>query len=187
MSNVLSVQNRQRVCSVDTRLLKQITGCLLKDLLQVKSFELGLHLVAAGEMARVNRQFLQHEGSTDVITFDHSELVAADVRRLSNNSAFPIPHSAFKSEPPHLGSYERLHGELFTCLDDAVAQARQFRTTWQSELVRYVVHGALHLLGHDDSKPALRRRMKLEENRLLRALARRFPLSRLARKPKLHP
>ena len=28
--------------------------------------------------------------------------------------------------------------------------ARQFRTTWWTELVRYVIHGMLHLAGHDD-------------------------------------
>ena len=47
-----------------------------------------------------------------------------------------------------------LHGELFICVDEAVAQAKEFKTSWQSEVVRYVVHGVLHLLGHDDLQPA---------------------------------
>ena len=47
-----------------------------------------------------------------------------------------------------------LHGEIFICVDEAVLQARKFRTSWQSEIVRYLVHGVLHLLGHDDSRPA---------------------------------
>ena len=47
-----------------------------------------------------------------------------------------------------------LHGEIFICVDEAVWQARKFRTSWQSEIVRYLVHGVLHLLGHDDSRPA---------------------------------
>jgi ssRNA-specific RNase YbeY (16S rRNA maturation enzyme) len=46
-------------------------------------------------------------------------------------------------------------------------------------LVRYVAHGVLHLLGHDDLKPDLRRRMKREENRLVRILSARFALSKL--------
>ena len=57
-------------------------------------------------------------------------------------------------------------------MDDAVAQATEFKTTWQSEVVRYVVHGVLHLLGHDDLQPDLRRKMKREENRLVRRLER---------------
>ncbi len=107
-------------------------------------------------MARVNWQFLRHEGSTDVLTFDHL------------NSSFVIRHSSLQ-----------LHGELFVCVDDAVAQAREFQSSWQSEVVRYAVHGVLHLLGHDDSKPEWRRKMKREENRLLRRLEQRFLLGKL--------
>jgi len=69
-----------------------------------------------------------------------------------------------------------LHGEVFVCLDEAVTQARRFRVTWQSELVRYVVHGVLHLLGYDDLNPRARRRMKAAENRLMRRLARQFAI-----------
>ncbi len=78
-----------------------------------------------------------------------------------------------------------LHGELFICVDDAVPQAKEFNTSWQSEVVRYIVHGILHLLGHDDLKPDLRRKMKREENRLVRRLARRFSLAQLSRTAKI--
>jgi probable rRNA maturation factor len=184
MIRTLSVRNRQRVRRVNTPLLRRITLHVLEEELRVSDFEVAIHLVAAPEMARVNWNFLQHEGSTDVITFDHSSLVAADVRRLSNSNA----SSAKGSKPPHVGYYARLDGELFICLDDAVKQAREFRTTWQSELTRYVIHGLLHLCGHDDLKPAARRKMKLEENRSLRVVARRFALSKLeTRNPKRGP
>src|SRR5439155_4782764 len=69
---------------------------------------------------------------------------------------------------------EQLHGEIFICIDDAVKQARQFRTTWQSELVRYLTHGVLHAVGYDDLTPADRCVMKREENRLLGMLSRQF-------------
>jgi ssRNA-specific RNase YbeY (16S rRNA maturation enzyme) len=45
--------------------------------------------------------------------------------------------------------------------------------------VRYVIHGILHLLGHDDLEPVARRKMKRVEGRWLRDIARRFPLSKL--------
>ena len=67
----------------------------------------------------------------------------------------------------------------------AVKQAKEFQSSWQSEVVRYVVHGVLHLLGYDDLQPALRRRMKREENRLVRRLAKRFALAQLARPAKM--
>jgi probable rRNA maturation factor len=71
--------------------------------------------------------------------------VGVDVRRLSNKKNA----TAKKPEPSPVDSPMSLHGELFICLDDAVKQAREFRTTWQSELTRYVIHGLLHLCGHD--------------------------------------
>jgi probable rRNA maturation factor len=68
-----------------------------------------------------------------------------------------------------------------------MTQARQFRTSWQSELVRYIIHGVLHLRGFDDIRPADRRKMKREENRLLRAAGRLFRLRNLGAGPKLRP
>ena len=153
----VSIANRQRTRAVDLRVLRRIVQTLLADLLQIRRAELGICLVAAPEMARLNETFLRHAGSTDVIAFDYS----------SHNSQFTIHAS-------------RLRGEIFVCVDEAVVQARRFRTSWQSELVRYLVHAILHLLGFDDARPIARRKMKREENRLLRELTSRFPLTGLA-------
>ena len=149
----LSFRNRQRIRPLDLAQLRRVVRDLLTTEFPTRRAELCFHLVAAPEMARVNQTFLQHAGSTDVITFNHADTAPAD----------------------------SFHGEVFICLDDAVAQAKQFRTTWQSELVRYVIHALLHLRGYDDRTPAARRKMKREENRLLRQMARRFPLRRLSR------
>jgi len=75
---------------------------------------------------------------------------------------------------------EQVHGEIFICIDDALKHARQFRTTWQSELVRYLIHGVLHLVGYDDLTAGGRRVLKRKENRLLQMLSRQFRLSHLA-------
>ena len=156
----ITLLNRQRVRKVDARQLRVIMLALLGEL-QITSAEFGVNLVSDAEMTRVNETFLQHEGSTDVITFDHSELSARP------QTPDPRPN---------------LHGELFICVDEAIRQARRFRTMWQSELVRYVVHGVLHLLGHDDHRAADRRKMKREENRLVRLMAQRFAFAQLARR-----
>ncbi|MGA2247222.1 MAG: rRNA maturation RNase YbeY [Verrucomicrobiota bacterium] len=149
------IASRQRTRKVDARLLKQIALELLVEL-GIEQAELGIHLVGAREMARVNWRYLRHKGSTDVITFDHA---AADCGGRSREF--------------------RLYGEMFICVDDAVKQAVEFQTTWGSEIVRYVVHGVLHLTGHDDLKPGLRRKMKREENRLMRRLDGTFAISEL--------
>ena len=149
------IKNRQRAIPVNTRLLRLITATLLTDFLNSEEFDLAVYIVRSREMARLNEKFLQHEGSTDVITFDYGDL------------------------PGHL------HGELFICIDDAIEQARQFRTSWPSELVRYIIHGILHLQGFDDIRPAARRKMKREENRRLMQLSRLCPLRKLAGDSKL--
>ena len=172
MSGILVIK-RARTVPVDVKQLRLITHALLAELLALEVFELGLHLVRAPEMARINQAFLNHEGPTDVITFDYSGSVGDDVRSLKLKK---------KSEPTHVGSYKSLMGELFICYDVALAQAAEFRTNWQSEIVRFVVHGVLHLQGFDDHAPADLRKMKREENRLLRKLSRRFQISKLARR-----
>jgi probable rRNA maturation factor len=115
--------------------------------LKISGAELGINLVGTPEMIRINETFLHHAGSTDVITFDHQNCEL------------------------------EIYGELFICVDEAVLQAKQFGTSWQTEVVRYVVHGVLHLLGHNDSSTGLRRKMKREENRLVRLLVKRFSLA----------
>ena len=79
---------------------------------------------------------------------------------------------------------ETLHGEIFISIDDAVSQAKEFGATWPSELVRYIVHGILHLKGFDDLNPIARKKMKREENRVVDELTRRFPLRKLQRSAK---
>ena len=181
MIQVLTLRNRQRMRRVNTTLLRRITLRLLDEFLRVPQFELAIHLVAAPEMARVNEQFLHHHGSTDVITFDYANEefrgAGSGFQADRTDDDGPLDSRNAKPEPA-------VHGELFVCVTDAVAQAGQFRATWQSELTRYVIHGLLHLCGHDDRQPAARRRMKREENRLLRRLAHAFDLAQLeARKP----
>jgi probable rRNA maturation factor len=162
MSVELTIRNRQRVRALDARCLRGIVQALLARHLQLETAELGVTLVGAAEMARVNWQFLQHEGSTDVITFDHTD-------------------EQWSRRQPARARRE-VCGELYVCVDDAVTQARRFRTTWPAEVVRYVVHGVLHLCGHDDHRAGARRVMKREENRLVRALAREFSFRDLARR-----
>jgi probable rRNA maturation factor len=157
LSTLLFIRNQQRKHALNGRYLDRLIRSLMRDHLGIGKYDLGIYIVRAPRMAEINRAFLQHEGSTDVITFDYT-------------GAKGPPG---KTPPPFI------HGELFICIDDAIAQAREFHTTWQSELIRYVIHGILHLCGHDDLKPAPRRTMKQAENRLVRQLERTCPANRL--------
>jgi probable rRNA maturation factor len=174
LSQELYLRNRQHARAVDLRLLRKIAVTLLGDLLELKKFELGIHLVDSAEITRLNETYLGHAGATDVITFNY----------LSASSQAEKPAIRQVGNLRYV-SGSQLHGEIFICLPEAVAQARRFDTSWQAEVVRYVVHGVLHLMGYDDSTQAARRKMKREEDRLVAELAGRFALSKLARKSKL--
>ena len=166
MMNIV-IANRQRVKKINSRLLKEIVSAILTDL-TIEHCELEINLIGAGGMAALNETFLRHEGSTDVITFDYS---VGPVSSLSHFNSEKIKDRQ--------DAFPTLHGEIFVCVDEAILQAKQFKTTWQSEIIRYVVHGILHLLGHDDLSSRPKRKMKRKENRLVHQLSRRFALSKL--------
>ena len=167
--NIAAV-NRQRTRKINLRLLKKIANALLTEL-EIEKAEMGICLAAAPEMTRLNETFLKHKGLTDVITFDYG----LGVPPSGDSKRGVVPAQNNRLKPGH----QTLHGEIFVCVDEAVLQARKFGTSWQSEIVRYIIHGVLHLLGFDDSSVGARRKMKREENRRLREMTRRFPLSKL--------
>ncbi len=160
----LQVCSRQKTRRLNLPLLRQVIRRLLQEWPPRRgpsgaqgSFgaggQLGVYFIQAADMARLNEQFLGHAGSTDVLTFDYAAGAEPGGRR----------------------------GEIFISVDDAVASAPRFRATWQLELARYLVHGLLHLRGYDDRRPAARREMKKEEDRVLKALSRRFDWGKLER------
>lgn len=171
---MIVLTNRQRARKLDLRLLKKLAAAAL-DELNIAGAQLGIVLVGAKESALLNEEFLGHEGPTDVITFDYHSPKApvAGPAGKRPRAAGWIPGTRDAEPAPGL------HGEIFICVDEAERQARQFGTTWQEEMVRYVVHGVLHLTGHDDLNTAARRKMKRIEGRLVRELSRRFALSKL--------
>lgn len=173
-ARILWILNRQHCRPIDSRWLRRMLKALLQELFGLHEFELGLNLITSREMARLNEQYLCHAGPTDVLAFDYSPSPAVSGKgpRPGKPTACGVAAACEAGNP-------RLHGEIFICVEEAVAQAARFRTNWPCELTRYLVHGILHLRGFDDTNSAERRRMKREEDRLLRELQRRFVLSRL--------
>lgn len=171
---VLVLHNRHRLRRVDLRLLRRIVQVLLCETWPDGSFDLAIYLVSAPEITRLNEKFLQHAGSTDVITFDYTEK-AGPASRLASFEVRARP-----SEDRRNAFCTLLHGEIFICLDEAASQSRRFGATWQRELVRYAVHGLLHLLGYDDQNAWVGRKMKKAEDTLVRQLAMRFDFQRLS-------
>lgn len=115
---------------------------------------LSIALMDDATLARLHGRYLNDASPTDVITFD-----------LRDDSDDPI-----------------VDGEILISVERARAEAAQRRLPVQQELLRYVIHGTLHLLGLDDATPAGRQRMRRAENRILRTLSPRLALSRAMKK-----
>ena len=60
-------------------------------------------------------------------------------------------------------SADSLEGEVIVSADTARANAQQYKQTAEQELLLYVIHGSLHLVGYDDTSPRKRAQMRKME------------------------
>ena len=102
---------------------------------------ISIALVDDGTIHRLNRRHLEHDCPTDVLTFPLSDLL----------------------DPA-------LSGELVVSAETAVATARELGGDPHDELALYIVHGLLHLCGHDDSSSEESAAMSRRQNELLRQI-----------------
>ena len=102
--------------------------------------EVSLTIVNDARMHQLNREHLQHDYPTDVLSFllDRDEV--------------------------------RLDGEIIVSTDYAAAEAERYRWPAEDELLLYVVHGALHLVGCDDTTPQAAAEMRRQEREILATL-----------------
>ncbi len=70
----LSVRNQQRRYPVATREARTAAKVLMDELLELESYDLSILFVNESRMAQLNKTHLQHEGPTDIITFDYCTL-----------------------------------------------------------------------------------------------------------------
>ncbi len=78
----ISARNMQRRHPVASREVRKVAGLLMDELLEIEAYDLSILFVNETRMAQLNKAHLQHEGPTDIITFDyctpallHGELV----------------------------------------------------------------------------------------------------------------
>jgi probable rRNA maturation factor len=107
----------------------------------VPDAEISLAFVDNPAIHRLNQRYLGHDEPTDVLSFPLSEPAA-----------------------------RRLAGELVIGAEVALAQAQERGHDVQAELALYVIHGLLHLCGHDDKTAAGAAAMRERERHYLGAL-----------------
>jgi probable rRNA maturation factor len=99
----------------------------------VTEARLSIAVVDDPAIHQLNRQFLKHDEPTDVLSF----LLERDG--------------------------ERLEGEIVVSAETAIRVAEGLDWSGGDELLLYVIHGTLHLVGHDDAAPAQRAAMQSRE------------------------
>jgi rRNA maturation RNase YbeY len=103
--------------------------------------QLEVNFVEEREIRLLQRNFLQDDSATDVITFDLG--AAPDGWRVA---------------------------AIAVCVPVAKNYAAQYGVSLREELLRLIIHGALHLLGYDDHTAVGRKRMRYAENKILRQM-----------------
>jgi len=102
--------------------------------------DVDIAVVGADEMAQLNEQYHRYLGATDVLSFDLSD-----------------------------GDDNALTAQIIVCADVALEEAAKRKLRPQRELLLYVLHGLLHLLGYDDTSKPKARRMHARQAELLEA------------------
>jgi probable rRNA maturation factor len=90
-------------------------------------------------LLRINQNYLNHDTLTDVITFPFSN----------------------KNEP--------VKAEVYISIDRVKENSQKYESTFESELLRVIIHGALHLCGYKDKKSDEKKVMKIKEDFYLKS------------------
>jgi probable rRNA maturation factor len=122
--------------------------------------ELSLLFVDEVVMGDLNHRFLGADGSTDVLAFPLDDPI--------DTGRFPDSGSTGPDrEPPEITELPLLLGDVVICPAVAARQAPEHAGSYEDELALLVVHGVLHVLGHDHGQPEETAVMQARERELL--------------------
>jgi probable rRNA maturation factor len=105
---------------------------------EIARAEISVAVVDDRTIAALHRQFLDDPEPTDVLSFVLEQ------------------------------SAQHLEGEVVVSAETALACAPKHKSTPENELLLYVIHGTLHLVGYDDITPRQRAAMRKNERKYLR-------------------
>ena len=145
-SVLLEILDEQDELVVDLEKVRTICEHILADA-AIHSGKINVVLVDSDTIHQYNRDFLQHDYPTDAISF------LLEDRRNEGS----------------------LEGEVLACTEVAKDRAEEFGWTAEEELLLYVVHGMLHLVGWDDSTAEQQTAMQEKERHYLATLGIQVP------------
>jgi probable rRNA maturation factor len=106
---------------------------------------LTLVIVDDVEMARLNSEYREEEGTTDVLTFPYED----------------------DGVDEDMAGYL---GDVIICYEQAARQAADEGHSTDEELLLLAVHGTLHLLGYDDETPEEKQKMWSRQSAIMQEL-----------------
>lgn len=129
-------------------LQKRVISQWLKKQAEQEGYSVGdLNYIFCSDehVLQVNRDYLQHDYYTDIITFDQSE------------------------------EEELIEGDIFVSVDRVADNASQLAITAEQEMRRVLAHGMLHLCGYGDKTDEEEAHMRAKEDEWLKELHQLLP------------
>lgn len=136
--------NIEQIISV-SKIKKQLIKTIAQKILlaeRINHAEITIVIVDDNYIRRLNRDFLNKDVTTDVLSFDLSDD--------QNNQI--------------------LEGEIYVNIEQIRRQAIDFRVSFEDELYRVVIHGLLHLVGYEDQIVQQQQIMTEKEDHFLAVL-----------------
>lgn len=121
--------------------VKQVIASILTDH-GFRDGSISVAVVDDPTIHRLNVEYLQHDYATDVLSFT----LASDADR------------------------GWLEGEVIVSYDTATKMAEVYQWTPWAELILYIIHGTLHLVGMEDHTETLKKQMQVKETEYLLSL-----------------
>lgn len=146
----VAVNDLQKKLPLNISQIKKITKDVLKHE-NVNKVSLSVSFVTNQKIWALNKRFLGRNNATDVLAFDSTD----------EEISYQISSKKVKE----------INGDIIISTDAAIKNAKNYHVSVEHELVLYVVHGILHLLGYDDHSPKEIFRIRKKEEDLMRFLA----------------
>ncbi len=127
--------NNSSFYTINKLFIHRIVDLLLNEFELSISYLL-INFVPSNLIIQINHEFLNHNHSTDIITFNYSK------------------------------KKKIIDSEIYISSEEAENNAKKYEVTFSEEILRLVIHGFLHLIGYDDTSSDEKREMKRIENKL---------------------
>jgi rRNA maturation RNase YbeY len=110
-------------------------------------------------LRKINKQYLDHDYYTDIITFSSSASV--EMFLPASGSKQKKKKSVSKKQRAVIG------GDIYISIDRIKENAKQYQQTVKDELHRVMAHGVLHLCGYGDMSASEEKKMRKMEEKWL--------------------